>query len=184
MPKKRRPERPRVPASIVVRAAPGNPCRAFVSVGGRVEQAAIGRGGRSARKREGDGATPIAAMPLLFGYVRRDRLVPPATRLPLTAIRSGLLWCDAPAHAAYNRPAHRPLPASHETMARDDGLYDVCLVMDWNIRQRRRNAGSAIFFHLIRPGYPPTEGCIAVSLPAMRRILKVARRGAVVRVVG
>ncbi|MFP5077496.1 L,D-transpeptidase [Rhizobium sp. YIM 134829] len=182
--KKRPPERPRRPSPIIVRPAPGNSCRALVSVGGRVEQAAIGRGGRTALKREGDGATPIAAMSLLSGYVRRDRLVPPVTRLPLATLRPGFLWCDAPGHAAYNRPAHRPLSVSHETMTRTDGLYDICLVMDWNIRARRRNAGSAIFFHLIRPGYLPTEGCIAVSLPAMRRILKVARRGTVVRVVG
>jgi L,D-peptidoglycan transpeptidase YkuD (ErfK/YbiS/YcfS/YnhG family) len=35
--------------------------------------------------------------------------------------------------------------------------------------------GSAIFFHLAQPGFAPTAGCVAVSLPAMRQIL--ARSG-------
>jgi L,D-peptidoglycan transpeptidase YkuD (ErfK/YbiS/YcfS/YnhG family) len=68
-------------------------------------------------------------------------------------------------------------------MMREDGLYDVCLVMDWNLSSRRRNAGSAIFFHIVRPGYEPTEGCIAVSLPAMRRLIRQMRRGTIVEVV-
>lgn len=182
--RKRRSPPAKSPPPIIVRPAPGRPTHALVTVAGRVEQAAIGRSGRTARKREGDGATPIAAMALLDGYVRRDRLRTVTSRFPLTPIDPQLLWCDAPGHPIYNRPTRRPLSASHERMARADGLYDVCLVMDWNIRQRRRNAGSAIFFHLIRPGYQPTEGCIAVSLPTMRRILKVARRGTVVQVVG
>ncbi|TCQ06738.1 L,D-peptidoglycan transpeptidase YkuD (ErfK/YbiS/YcfS/YnhG family) [Rhizobium sp. PP-F2F-G36] len=179
------PPKPRPsPGTITVRTAPGNRCRALVSFSGRTEQAAIGRGGMTARKREGDGATPIAAMPLIDGYVRADRTVPPVTRLSLKRTRGDMLWCDAPDHACYNRPVSAPFAGRHETMMRSDGLYDVCLVMDWNMRVRRRNGGSAIFFHLIRPGYQPTEGCIAVSLPAMRRILAFARKGTVVKVLG
>ena len=168
---------------ITVRPAPGNPRKALVSFAGRTERAAIGRGEMRSRKREGDGATPIAAMPLLGGYLRADRIVPPVSRLKLTRIRPDMLWCDAPGHPSYNRPVRAPFAASCETMARGDGLYDVCLVMDWNMRVRRRNGGSAIFFHLIRPGYQPTEGCIAVSLPAMRRLLAFARKGTVVKVI-
>ena len=49
-------------------------------------------------------------------------------------------------------------------------------------RTSGRNAGSAIFFHLIRPGYEPTAGCVAVSRQDMLRILPHLRRGTVVRV--
>ena len=179
------PAKPRSsPGTITVRAAPGSRTRALVSFAGRTERAAIERGGTTARKREGDGATPIAEMPLIGGYVRADRIAPPATRLPLKRTRPGMLWCDAPDHACYNRPATAPFAGRHERMMRDDGLYDVCLVMDWNLRVRRRNSGSAIFFHLMRAGYQPTEGCIAVSLPAMRRILAFARKGTRVTVLG
>ena len=74
-------------------------------------------------------------------------------------------------------PSSTPFKPSHERMTREDGLYDICLVMDWNIKSRKRNGGSAIFFHLARPGYKPTEGCIAVSLPAMRRLVRFMRQG-------
>ena len=71
----------------------------------------------------------------------------------------------------YNRPVTIPYAASHETMRRQDRLYDFCIVLDWNIRPRRRGRGSAIFFHLARPGFTPTQGCVAVTLATMRRLL-------------
>lgn len=168
--------------TITVRAKPGNRTRALVSFAGRTEEAAIGRSGITARKREGDGATPIAGMRLIGGYVRHDRITQPSTALPLRFTPKNLLWCDEPRHALYNRPVDAPFKPSHEKMRRDDGLYDVCLVMDWNLRSRKRYGGSAIFFHLAKPGYTPTEGCVAVSLPAMKRLLRFMRRGTVVRV--
>ncbi len=67
-------------------------------------------------------------------------------------------------------------------MKRSDGLYDVCLVMDWNVTSRARNRGSAIFFHLIKPGYEPTAGCVAIHPRDMDRMLPFMRRGTVVRV--
>ncbi|MEK1923952.1 MAG: L,D-transpeptidase family protein [Rhizobium giardinii] len=170
--------------TIVVRRKPGNHSRALVTFAGRTEEAAIGRGGISSRKREGDGATPIAAMRLIGGYVRHDRITPPPTALPLRFTPQNLLWCDEPRDANYNRPVTTPFTQSHEKMRRADGLYDVCLVMDWNLRRRKRHGGSAIFFHLAKPGYMPTEGCVAVSRPAMTRLLRLMRRGTVVRVVG
>lgn len=168
--------------TIVVRPAPGRKSRAIVQVGPLRIPAAIGRSGRSAGKREGDGATPVAAMAILSGYLRGDRLSRPKTPLPLRPITKSMLWCDAPAHPSYNRPVRAPFPQSCEEMFRKDGLYDICLVLDWNVLSRRRNRGSAIFFHLIRPGYEPTEGCIAVSRRDMLRILPHLRRGTVVRV--
>ncbi|PST17593.1 hypothetical protein C7U60_20105 [Mesorhizobium plurifarium] len=170
-------------STIVVRTAPRDRKRALVLFDGRADQAAIGRGGITAIKREGDGATPRAAMRLIGGYVRRDRLALPPTRLPMRSIRRDMLWCDAPQHPCYNRPVRAPFPARHERMMRDDGLYDICLVMDWNISCRRRNAGSAIFFHLIRADYEPTEGCVAVSLSAMRRLIRKMHRRMTVKVV-
>ena len=168
---------------ITVRPAPSNPARAFVSFGGISVPAAIGRSGRTAFKREGDGATPIAAMKLLYGFVRREHVGALPTALPLRRIEKDMLWCDAPEHAAYNRLVRAPFKPSHEQMQRPDGLYDICLVLDWNITSRRRHRGSAIFFHLIRPGYQPTEGCIAISATAMRRLIRFMRPGMIVRVI-
>ncbi|PST18082.1 hypothetical protein C7U61_17425 [Rhizobium sp. JAB6] len=173
----------RTASTIVVRPAPVQKTRALVRVGGMTVLAAIGRSGRSILKREGDGATPIAAMKLLYGFTRGDRVRFLRTALPMRHIRKDMLWCDQSDDPNYNRPVKAPFKPSHEELRRGDGLYDICLVLDWNVRSRRRNRGSAIFFHLIRPGYEPTAGCVAVSLRDMKRILPSLRKGTTVRVV-
>ncbi len=179
-----KPEKKRGLSTIVVRQAPGKRSRALVQAGPVTFEAAIGRSGRTGLKREGDGATPIASMPVLCGFVRGDRVRALPTALPMRRIRADMLWCDQPQHPSYNRLVKAPFKPSHEEMRREDGLYDVCLVLDWNVSCRSRNRGSAIFFHLIRPGYQPTAGCVAVSLQDMRRLLRVIRKGTVVKVVG
>mgnify|MGYP000541824247 FL=1 len=122
-------------------------------------------------------------MRLLHGYYRRDRIASGLrTSLKMTPIRQSLLWCDEPGNANYNRAVTRPFQPGHENMRRTDNLYDVCLVMDWNMSSRRRNRGSAIFFHLARPGYEPTQGCVAISLKDMRRLLPLIGPGTIIRV--
>lgn len=165
-----------------VRRRPGKPSQGVISLGGRCWPCALGRGGIGSRKREGDGATPVGDLAVLYGWFRRDGAVPRRTALPLRPIHAGLGWCDAPSDRNYNRPVRLPYTASHERMSRDDRLYDICIVLDWNVRQRRRNLGSAIFLHMARPGYLPTEGCIAVSPATMREILPLLRPGTVFRV--
>ena len=168
---------------IIVRAAPGDSRRAIVQAGHLTFRAALGRSGRTIRKREGDGATPIARMRVMYGYFRRDHLAGAlGTRLPMARIDETMLWCDAPDNANYNRPVRAPFKPSHEQMKRKDGLYDVCLVMDWNIGSRRRHLGSAIFFHCARPGYPPTQGCVAIDIRDMRRLLPLIGPDTVVTV--
>ena len=154
----------------------------ILALGGLSWPCALGKGGISALKREGDGATPLARLRVLGVYGRCGGMVPLRAAMPVTPIGAGLGWCDAPADRNYNRPVALPYPASHERMRRDDHLYDACLVLDWNIRPRLRHRGSAIFAHLARPGYLPTEGCIALSPRDMARILPLIGTGAEFRV--
>ncbi|HWJ72732.1 MAG TPA: L,D-transpeptidase family protein [Kaistia sp.] len=149
---------------------------------GRSIPCAIGRSGISGSKREGDGATPVARMALVAVLWRADRGAPPKTLLPRRPIRPPDGWCDAAFDANYNRPVTRPYPKSHEAMNRDDALYDVVVVLDWNYTRRLQGRGSAIFLHLARPGLKPTEGCIAVTRADMRWLLANVGRGATVRV--
>ncbi|MCO6188106.1 L,D-transpeptidase [Rhizobium sp. L1K21] len=166
--------------SIVVKTAPNSRSQAILQIGPLRIRAALGRSGIATRKREGDGKTPVGSMALLYGYWRRDRGPKPVTLLDMHPLGTGDLWCDASTHPAYNRFVRAPFKASHETMMREDGLYDICIVLDWNIRARRRGGGSAIFLHVARPGYKPTEGCIAISRRDMHRLLKAV--GAATRV--
>jgi L,D-peptidoglycan transpeptidase YkuD (ErfK/YbiS/YcfS/YnhG family) len=141
-----------------------------MAIGPAVFPCALGRGGIAALKREGDGATPLAILPLLGGY-RKYPLKAARSRLPVSETRKDAGWCDAPSDPNYNRPVRLPYRASHERMLRADALYDLCIVLDWNISERRRNRGSAIFLHIARPGLQPTEGCVAVSQQTMRWLL-------------
>ncbi|MGE7369559.1 L,D-transpeptidase family protein [Neorhizobium sp. NPDC001467] len=170
--------------TIVVRSSPADRTRALVRFGAVTLPAAIGRAGATALKREGDGATPIAAMSVLHGFFRGDRVRSLLTALPMRRIRPDMLWCDDPHHPSYNRLVKAPFRRRHEEMRREDCLYDVCLVLDWNISARKRNRGSAIFLHLTRPGYQPTAGCVAVTLTDMQRLLRFIRRRTIVKVVG
>ncbi|MGE0725037.1 MAG: L,D-transpeptidase [Alphaproteobacteria bacterium] len=134
-----------------------------LAAGGRVFRCALGKGGIRADKREGDGATPIGRFTLRRLLFRPDRLARPETGLPVAAIAPEDGWCDDPADPAYNRPVRLPHPARHERMWRDDHLYDLVVVIAHNDDPPVPHAGSAVFVHLARENYGPTEGCVALA---------------------
>jgi L,D-peptidoglycan transpeptidase YkuD (ErfK/YbiS/YcfS/YnhG family) len=169
---------------VTVRMRPGNTRQGLLALGGRVYACALGRGGIRARKREGDGATPIASMRVVSALWRPDRGRRPKTVLEVDPIGPRDGWCDAPGDPNYNRPVELPYAASHERMLRHDRLYDCVVVLDWNFSRRRRGAGSAIFLHIAKPGLAPTEGCIAVEPEVMRAILPLISSRTVVEVLG
>ena len=138
---------------------------------------ALGGSGIRQRKREGDGVTPAGRFGLVAAFYRPDRLRRPQTTLPLEPLRLDSGWCDDPGDRRYNRPVRLPCPASHERLWRDDHLYDLLVVLDYNLARPRRGAGSAIFLHLAAPGFAPTAGCVAVTDAAMRRLLARAGPG-------
>ena len=126
---------------------------------------AIGRGGFSRDKREGDGATPIGCWPLRRLFYRPDRLTPPVTSLEVRALDRNDGWCDDPAHVDYNRLIRLPHPARHERLWRADGLYDLFVELGYNDQPPLPGHGSAIFLHVATPDFSPTEGCVAMALP-------------------
>ncbi|SDO23947.1 L,D-peptidoglycan transpeptidase YkuD, ErfK/YbiS/YcfS/YnhG family [Aureimonas jatrophae] len=163
---------------ILVRTAPGNRSRGIVQAGPLRLPCALGRSGPTSRKREGDGATPIASMRLLWAY--RPPCLPgprPPVLLPTRHTRPHDGWCDAPRHPSYNRPVRLPFPASTESMRRGDRLYDLVVVLDWNLRNRRRFRGSAIFLHVAREGFAPTEGSVALHPRDLLRLAPFLRPG-------
>ncbi len=158
--------------SIVrVRRLAGEPSRGRLTAGWLTLTCALGKGGVSAAKREGDGATPRGVFRLRRVWIRRDRCGPAPLALPRRWTRPADGWCDDPRHRRYNRPVALPLTASHEKMWRDDHLYDMVIEIGWNDRPAVRGRGSAIFMHLARPGYAPTEGCVALARRDMLRLL-------------
>jgi L,D-peptidoglycan transpeptidase YkuD (ErfK/YbiS/YcfS/YnhG family) len=137
----------------------------------------LGRSGPVADKREGDGGTPVGTWPLRRVLYRPDRVAPPSTALPVAAIAPADGWCDDPRHADYNRPVALPHPASCERMWREDGLYDVVVVLGHNDDPPVPGLGSAIFLHVADPAGRPTEGCVALALPDLLAVLAACGPG-------
>lgn len=132
---------------------------------------ALGRSGKTYRKKEGDGATPIGRFPLRKAFYRPDRLMAIATRLPKSKLAPRDGWCDAPHHRLYNCFVRHPFPASAEHLWRDDHLYDLVIVIGHNDKPRIKGAGSAIFLHVACDHLHPTEGCVALRAADLRRLM-------------
>ena len=147
-----------------------------------VVRCAIGLGGIRQDKREGDRATPGGAFRLLGGFFRPDRFLRKAWISPMRPVRPSDGWCDDPGSALYNKRVGLPFAASHEKLWRGDCLYDLGVVLDYNIHPRRKNRGSAIFLHCARPDFAPTEGCIALRRDDLRRLLPRLARKAVLTI--
>jgi L,D-peptidoglycan transpeptidase YkuD (ErfK/YbiS/YcfS/YnhG family) len=153
--------------------------------GDRERRCALGRGGvvEAADKREGDGATPLGRWGLRRVLYRPDRGPAPASALPVQPIAPEDGWCDAPGDPAYNRPVTLPYPASCERMWRDDLLYDIVVVLAHNDDPPVPGLGSAIFLHIAKPDYAPTEGCVALARPDLEALLATAAPGDALEIV-
>lgn len=158
--------------AICVRSLTAGARLGFLQAGNLSFPCALGQGGVKARKREGDGATPLGAWPLRRVLYRSDRICRPRTGLPVQVIRRDDGWCDAAGDRNYNRPVRHPYGASAERLWREDGLYDLVIVVGYNDGPRVRGSGSAIFLHVARPDYAPTEGCIALRKEHVIRLLQ------------
>ncbi|WP_305986721.1 L,D-transpeptidase [Roseibium sp. MMSF_3544] len=164
--------------TLEVRASPRERTRGILRLGSITVPCALGRSGIVTRKKEGDGATPAGTFELIHVYYRPDKGLPPKTKLPAEPLTPLSGWCDDPGHRLYNRPVTLPFPAGHEKMWRDDRLYDVVVVLDCNMFPAVKGKGSAIFFHIARETYSPTEGCVAVSPEHMQLLLEMTGPGA------
>ncbi len=143
----------------------------FIRMAGGQWRCCHGRGGIVQHKEEGDGATPAGLLPLRRVLFRADRGAAPRTSVPAEPIGPTDGWCDDPADARYNRAIRLPYPGLHEELWQHDGVYDVIGVLGWNDAPVIRGLGSAIFLHVARPDYSPTEGCIALAAADLRALL-------------
>jgi len=144
-----------------------------IQAGGQAIPVALGRGGIIANKREGDGGTPRGTFRPVRLWWRADRHPRPRTFLPVRAIGPQDAWCEDPADRHYNQPVRLGLDRRGDRLKRDDHLYDFIIEIDHNTAPRIAGRGSAVFLHLARENFSPTAGCVAMTRPAMLRLLKV-----------
>jgi L,D-peptidoglycan transpeptidase YkuD (ErfK/YbiS/YcfS/YnhG family) len=156
----------------------------FLDLGERKVRCALGRSGvkPAADKREGDGASPAGIWPIRRVLYRPDRGPPPASAFELQPISRDDGWCDEPADPAYNRPVRLPYPASAEHMWLESGVYDIVVVLGHNDDPVVPGMGSAIFLHLSKPDYSPTQGCVAVPRADLEELLAKALPGDAVEI--
>jgi L,D-peptidoglycan transpeptidase YkuD (ErfK/YbiS/YcfS/YnhG family) len=139
--------------------------------GAGARRCAVGRGGIGIKRREGDGITPVGHWPLRLAFYRPDRVEAPGAALALAPLAPSDGWCEVPDDPDYNRRVRLPHRASAESMWRKDHLYDVVIVVGYNDAPVVPGKGSAIFLHVARPNFGPTEGCVALALPDLLQAL-------------
>jgi L,D-peptidoglycan transpeptidase YkuD (ErfK/YbiS/YcfS/YnhG family) len=148
---------------LIVQVDSAETSRGWATLGAKRWRCTVGEGGIREDKVEGDAATPAGEYPLRRVYFRNDRLVLPKVRLPARPISEHDGWCDDPRSPTYNRLVHVPNDWSAEKMWREDGLYDLVVVVGYNDDPPEGEWGSAIFLHVARDDYAPTKGCVAFS---------------------
>ncbi len=142
-------------------------------------ECALGKGGvkPEADKREGDGVTPLGVYPFRKVFYRPDRLETPITGLPVEPLSSQLGWCDDAESPHYNKLVSLPFGPSHEKLWREDHVYDLVVVIGHNDSPVVPGKGSAIFMHIAREDYTPTEGCVALKKADLLRFLRQVKVG-------
>lgn len=132
---------------------------------------AIGKNGVSSHKKEGDSCTPLGEYSLGNIYFRGDRLALPNVKLSKIIIEKNTGWCDDINSNYYNQPITFPFKYSAERLYRNDNIYDIICVINYNLEPVIKGKGSAIFMHIATDSYSGTEGCIALKQDDLIQIL-------------
>ena len=61
-------------------------------------------------------------------------------------------------------------------------VYDVIVILGHNDDPPVPGKGSAIFMHVARPDYAPTEGCVALALEDLLEVLAACGPGDTIRI--
>ena len=133
-------------------------------------QCALGHNGLTHMKKEGDLSTPIGTFQFVKIYYRSDRLGVKNFKLDSSIIKENDGWCDDQNSKFYNQYVQFPFNDSAEHLFRDDNIYDIICVLNYNTSPIIPGRGSAIFLHIAKPGFLATEGCIAIEKEALIKI--------------
>ena len=135
---------------------------------------AIGKKGIGIKKKEGDLITPTGQFKIKYILYRKER-VKISTKLKKIIIKKNMAWCDDPKSSDYNKLVKLPFAYSHEKLFRKDNIYDIILVLNYNMSPAKKNKGSAIFIHVAKNNFKKTEGCVAIRKPSLIKLVKEIR---------
>ena len=124
---------------------------------------ALGKSGIGDKEIEGDNVTPRGIYRIVKIYYRKDRIKKITSKFKLVEITKIMGWCNDIKSKKYNQLIKLPTKYSHEKLYRKDNVYDLILVLNYNMKPTIKNKGSAIFIHVTRENYRSTQGCIALK---------------------
>ena len=142
---------------------------------------AIGKNGIGYKKKEGDLLTPKGKFKIKYIFYRKDR-VKILTKLKKRVIKKNMGWCDDPKSKNYNRLVKLPSKFSYEKLYKKKNIYDIILVLNYNMKPIIKNKGSAIFIHVATKDYRETEGCIALKKGKLLEIIKKVKKNTKVKI--
>ena len=143
---------------------------------------ALGKAGIKKKKKEGDNITPEGTFKIIRVYYRRDKIKNISTLIKKKDIKKKIWWCDDPVSSFYNKEIKLPSKFSHEKLYRKDNLYDLILVLNYNINPIIKNKGSAIFIHIAKKNYETTAGCIALKKRDLVELLKKIKKNTKIKI--
>ena len=135
----------------------------------------IGKRGIGIKKREGDLITPKGKYKIKYILYRKDR-VKFQSKIKKIIITKKMGWCDDPNSKQYNKLVKLPSAYKYEKLYKKENIYDVILVLNYNMKPIVKNKGSAIFIHVAKKNYEKTEGCVAIEKKQLVKIVKDLKR--------
>ena len=133
----------------------------------------IGLGGLTEKKIEGDHCTPTGNFKFTKIYYRADKLGKIDFSISSAQISPVDGWCDDPKNKHYNKLIKFPFSGSAEKLYREDDLYDIICVINYNTEPIIPGKGSAIFLHVCKDDFAFTEGCVAVERDVLLKLSKL-----------
>ena len=133
---------------------------------------AVGKRGIGSKKKEGDFITPIGQYKIKYILYRKDRIKKISSKLRKITIKRNMGWCDDPKSKQYNKLVNLPFSYGCERLFKKENIYDIILVLNYNMNPVKKNKGSAIFVHIAKKNYEKTQGCVAVKKLDLLKILK------------
>ena len=137
---------------------------------------ALGKAGIGKKKIEGDNITPKGTFNIVKIYYRADRVKKMPTKFRLIKITKKMGWCDDPNSKDYNQLINLPTKYTYEKLYRKDNVYDLLIVLNYNIKPTIKKKGSAIFIHVARKNYKKTAGCIALKKNHLIKLIKTIKK--------
>lgn len=143
----------------------------------------LGKNGISNKKKEGDGITPRGTFKLTKLFYREDKIKNIRTNIKRVKIKKNMGLCDDPKSKFYNKLVKLPSKFSHEKLYRKDNIYNIAVVLDYNLNPIIKNKGSAIFIHVTKKNYKGTQGCIGLKQKELIKLIRVVKRNQKIRII-